>query len=75
MMVYCYRSITLITPGARGHAEQLALSHVLVAMQSGIANLENNLVISYKFNVYLPDGQAVSLLEKQKHMFIQKLCT
>ena len=45
-----------------------------MAMRSGTATLENSLAISYKLNIYLPEGQAISLLEKQEHMFTQNEC-
>lgn len=48
--------------------------NLLTAMQSGPATPENNLATPYKFNIYLPDGQANFAVREAKHMFTQNVC-
>ena len=45
-----------------------------MAMQSGPATLENDLATPYKFNIYLPDGQANFTVREAKHTFTQNVC-
>lgn len=75
MMIYCYLSIYWPYQMPVSMESSWNCHMLLVAMQSGTASLENSLAISYRFNIYSTDGQAISLLEKQKHTFIRKLCT
>lgn len=48
--------------------------NLLMAMQSGPATLENDLATPYKFNIYLPDGQANFTVKEAKHTFTQNVC-